>query len=114
MLRRSSAFERFRAPALFAVLFVGASLALRIALLVRSWHELRPGAALLARIFAAGIVFDAAAACFAAAPYLLWTALTPARWQRTPLGRAVWHGAFVAALGVVGFAVVAEWLFFAE
>ena len=71
-------------------------------------------AAVVARAFALGTLFDTAAAAFLVAPLFLWLGLAPGRVARHALFRiSVLFCAYVAAFAALLLAV-AEWLFWDE
>jgi phosphoglycerol transferase MdoB-like AlkP superfamily enzyme len=105
--------SRFAPALLVAAAFVAISELTRIALALREdVPELGPADAL--GVFARGLGFDLVAACYLAAPMVLWLALVPGRVARSRTHRTL----AVLAAGVAVFAflvlAVAEWLFWDE
>ena len=104
---------RFGSVLLLAVVCGAASTALRIALIAAHSAQADLDAAVLARILAAGVGYDAAAAAWIVLPACAWAAAAPA-FAPSGLGRALGHVWYVSAVFLVLFMTVAEWLFFAE
>jgi phosphoglycerol transferase MdoB-like AlkP superfamily enzyme len=103
------------APALFAAAaFVAVSTATRLALALRPDVALAGGLADWAQIFALGLAFDVLAACYVAAPLVLWLVLVPNRVARSWPHRALALAAFAAALFAVLLLSMSEWLFWDE
>jgi len=105
---------RFGPLAAFALVFFGVETLLRVALLSASWARVDPGPGLVARIFASGALYDAAALCWASLPGALWLAAAPARLHAARPGRALVHAGFAVAVFVLLFSAAAEWLFWDE
>jgi phosphoglycerol transferase MdoB-like AlkP superfamily enzyme len=105
---------RFGSILAFAAVFLALETAVRLALLARAWPSLHPGPALIARVFAAGFLYDAVAASWALVPAAVLLALMPRWLLGSRPGRAAGHAVFVVAVFVVLFSAVAEWLFWSE
>lgn len=104
-------------PARFAIiafgLFLAFSIVSRFALLITAWRELSLSATLLGAL-GIGILFDFAAAVFAASPWLLLGILMPERILRKRW--ALWILSALATLysGILIFITTAEWFFWDE
>ncbi|MBK8065105.1 MAG: LTA synthase family protein [Betaproteobacteria bacterium] len=109
-----AALTRRCAPALAVA---GALLA--VALLTRVALALRPevrmaGYADFAHAFGTGLAFDLATAAWFAAPLALWLVLAPDALARTRTHRMLVAAAAGAALYVLAFVAVSEWIFWDE
>jgi phosphoglycerol transferase MdoB-like AlkP superfamily enzyme len=104
---------RFIPALLAAAAFVAVSTATRVVLAMRPEIAL-DGAADWMRVFGYGLLFDVVAACYVAAPFVLWLALVPDRVARSWPHRVL--ALFGFALLLFGFLVLAlaEWLFWDE
>lgn len=90
------------------------STATRIGLAALSWAQLPGDPLLLARIFAVGWLYDLAFYAYALIPVVPYVALLPQRWWHGAANRWWVRGCVFAALYVLGFVVVAEFLFWDE
>ena len=104
-------------PARFALiaysLFFGVSLLSRLMLSVAARHEITWDTSLPGS-FATGVWFDAAAAVFAALPWLLFGALIPARFLKSTIGTWLVAGLMTLFTGILIFITTAEWFFWDE
>jgi phosphoglycerol transferase MdoB-like AlkP superfamily enzyme len=104
-------------PARFATiafgLFLAFSMLSRFALLITAWRELSLSAPLLAA-FGIGILFDFAAAIFAAVPWLLLGILLPEKALRKRWGLWTLSALAVIYSGILIFITTAEWFFWDE
>lgn len=87
---------------------------LRLTLLLREWPLAEPTAARLAYVFAVGLVYDAAFLSYAAIPAILLLAVLPTRWYQCRFFRISWQTGVLAALFLLLFTLIAEWLFWDE
>lgn len=100
--------------AALAALLVALATLTRLALALRSDVAVADGLADYARAFALGLMFDFAAAAYAATPLVLWLALAPDRLARTWPYRALTLAAvFAGAFGLLLLPIM-EWLFWDE
>ncbi|TAK82182.1 MAG: LTA synthase family protein [Betaproteobacteria bacterium] len=104
---------RFVPALLAAAAFIAVSAITRILLALRPEIEVG-GAADWMRVFGYGLLFDGVAACYVAAPFVLWLALLPDRVARSWPHRAVTLLGFAALLFGYLVLAVAEWLFWDE
>ncbi len=105
---------RFRPILSFTLVLLALFALTRAALVVRVLSDTPLSLAQLARIFAAGLIFDLAVALYAAAPFVCLLALVPASLWRTRALRITAHAFAIAGLFVFCFAAVAEWTFWGE
>ncbi|MBL9189124.1 MAG: LTA synthase family protein [Opitutaceae bacterium] len=98
---------------LFVLLFLAVSLVTRGALWVKSMGAATFDLSLLGA-FGLGVIFDLGAALLFAAPLALLLAVLPAGFFLRAWGRMVAWFALAAVLGVMGFGMVSEWLFWDE
>ena len=108
------ALRRFGPALLAAALFVVVSALTRLLLSGRPDVALPPGLGERVGIFAVGLLFDLVAACYVAAPMVLWLALVPDRVARSSPHRALSVLVFAAAAYVCVLLAVSEWLFWDE
>jgi phosphoglycerol transferase MdoB-like AlkP superfamily enzyme len=104
--------SRFAPAWLVAAALIAVSGATRLLLFLR--EDVVVGAADWVRIFAVGLGFDLVAACYVAAPMVLWLALVPDRVARTGAHRAAALALFAAATFAGLVLAVSEWLFWDE
>ncbi len=94
-------------------LFLAVSLVSRLLLLIAARHEIDWNLS-LAGAFATGIAFDAAAAVFAALPWLLLGAAAPARFLKSRAGRWTVTGLMTLFAAILIFITTAERVFWDE
>jgi phosphoglycerol transferase MdoB-like AlkP superfamily enzyme len=105
---------RFRPACLFAAVFVGLAFLTRLMLLARADTALPGPAGEVARIFAVGLLYDAAAAAYFTLPLAIYLALLPERMARMRWHKALFLAVFTAcAYGLVVVAA-AEWVVWDE
>jgi phosphoglycerol transferase MdoB-like AlkP superfamily enzyme len=104
-------------PARLAFLACGLFLALstlsRLALLIAARHEVTCDAT-ISGVFATGIWYDAAAAVFAALPWLLLGAIVPQRALTSRTGKILVAGLMTCFAACLIFVTTAEWFFWEE
>lgn len=104
-------------PARFALLafslFLAVSLLSRMALLLAARHEVTWDAS-LAGVFATGVWYDAAAAVFAALPWLFLGVIAPVRWLKSRAGRMLMACLMTVFVAILIFITTAEWFFWDE
>ena len=98
----------------FLFLFLGFSFLTRVVLLGLAAGELEPGAFLLFKVFAAGLLYDCAAFAYAGAPLALYLLLLPEKVYSHPWHRRFAHGLFFVAAFLLAFNGAAEYYFFYE
>lgn len=98
---------------LFVLLFLAVALATRLALLVKSAGSASFDASLLGS-FGLGLLFDLGAALLFATPLVVLLALLPAEFFQRCWARRLAAAGLAGALGLLGFGMVAEWLFWDE
>lgn len=106
--------SRFTGLLVAGVVFVAASLVLRVALCISAAGSIDAGVGSLARVFALGAVYDLATCAMAFAPVVLLTLAIPDRLFRTKVSRYLIVGFYFIAVYVVLFDVAAEWFFWDE
>jgi phosphoglycerol transferase MdoB-like AlkP superfamily enzyme len=94
-------------------LFLAVSLVSRLLLLIAARHDIDWNVS-LAGAFATGIGFDAATAVFAAVPWLLLGAATPARFLKSRVGRWTVAGLMTVFAAILIFITTAERVFWDE
>jgi len=104
---------RLRPAAAAALLLLGLATLTRLALALRADVSLG-GPLDVLQIFARGLVFDLAAACYLLALPMVYLALVPDRLARTRLHRLLVLAAFALCAFVLLIVPVAEWLFWDE
>jgi phosphoglycerol transferase MdoB-like AlkP superfamily enzyme len=102
-----------RLAAIGFALFFAVSLMSRLALLVTARHEVSWGVP-LAGALATGFWYDAAAAVFAALPWLLLGAVMPVRWLKSRAGTWLVACLMTAMTALLIFITTAEWFFWDE
>ncbi|EIQ00779.1 phosphoglycerol transferase family protein, alkaline phosphatase superfamily [Opitutaceae bacterium TAV1] len=98
------------------LLFIAVAFLTRTALLFKAARQVDWNGS-LAGAFLTGLVFDAGAGLFVAAPFALVAGALPARvfsWRGARWTRAVAHGVLAVVLGALLFGAVAEWFFWDE
>ncbi|MBI5744699.1 MAG: sulfatase-like hydrolase/transferase [Elusimicrobia bacterium] len=98
----------------FLLLFLGFSLLTRLTLLVMSWPDLDAGPWLLAKVFAAGLLYDCAAFSYAAAPLALYLLAVPERIYEHVWHRPAMYALFLISAFLLAFNLAAEYYFFYE
>ena len=106
--------RRFGIPLAVVLLVIAYATATRIALFAKSAGDIGPDPLGIAAAFALGVLYDLAAASFFAAPFALYSLLAPARWLGSRGQRIGVFAAFVVLAFALGFAAIAEWLFWDE
>jgi phosphoglycerol transferase MdoB-like AlkP superfamily enzyme len=81
---------------------------------VRAWSRLDAHAGLVARVLAAGLLYDAVALSWVLLPGWLWLAAAPRRFHAGRIGRACVHAGFGIAVLALLLSAPAEWLFWGE
>lgn len=94
-------------------LALAAGFATRVALLLKTGGEAAWDFSLVGT-FAAGLIFDCAAALWWTAPLALVTAVTPRRWFTTRAARWLSHAILFAITYALLFGAIAEWVFWDE
>jgi phosphoglycerol transferase MdoB-like AlkP superfamily enzyme len=94
-------------------LFFLVSLFSRLALLITARHEVTWDAS-LAGVFATGVWYDAAAALFAALPWLMLGMVSPVRWLQSCGGKLLVACFMTVFAGLLIFITTAEWFFWDE
>lgn len=106
---------RFGSLLLFGIVFVGASLALRTALLVHIFQDVSDvGLAGLLKIYGVGLLFDVGTYCCCMLPGVVYLLVLPQRLLHWRPARYLGLALFFVGVFVVFFDVVAEWLFWQE
>lgn len=105
--------RRHGGAAIFILLFMGAAMASRLALLVQSLWLVSWDSSLVAA-FAWGTLFDLGAALLWSTPLVLLLALLPTRAFERGWTRALAHVILFGSLYLMLFGAVAEWLFWDE
>jgi phosphoglycerol transferase MdoB-like AlkP superfamily enzyme len=98
----------------FLLLFLGFSLVTRLTLLAMAWPELDGGGAVLAKLFAAGLLYDLAAFSYPGAALALYLLALPERVYAHGWHRRLAFAAFFAAAFLLAFNLAAEYYFFYE
>ncbi len=106
--------SRYRLAAWLIAGLMGVSLAVRLSLIVLQHAVARNGIAPVLESLGAGVVFDAVAALWLAAPLVLYLTLVPERWFRHRGQRALTAGISGLSVFAVLFVAVAEVFFFQE
>jgi phosphoglycerol transferase MdoB-like AlkP superfamily enzyme len=94
-------------------LALAAGFVTRVALLLKTGAEATWDFSLIGS-FAAGLIFDCAAALWWTAPLALLTALVPRRWFTTKAARWISHAMLFGITYALLFGAVAEWVFWDE
>ena len=102
-----------RLAAVGFTVFFGVSLVSRLLLLVMARHEVTWGLP-LAGALATGFWYDAAAAVFAALPWLLLGAVMPVRWLKSLAGTWLVACLMTVFIAILIFITTAEWIFWDE
>jgi phosphoglycerol transferase MdoB-like AlkP superfamily enzyme len=105
--------RRHGGAVIFVLMFLAIGLLTRLALLVKAGPVVAVDSSLLA-VFAWGLVFDLAAAVLWAAPLAVGLILLPRGFNGWRWGRWLCHAGFFAALYLLLFGAVGEWLFWDE
>lgn len=98
----------------FGWLFLGLSMALRLALVFRAWKSLDGGATQALQALAVGLLFDLITLSYAGIPYLAFLVLAPRRLYSSPRATPFLHAAALGSIYVLVLGAVAEWFFFEE
>ncbi len=98
----------------FLLLFLGFSLLTRLTLLVMAWPEMEKGLFVFIKIFAAGLVYDAAAFAYPGAALALYLAALPEKVYASAWHRRAAHVLFFGAAFLLAFNLAAEYYFFYE
>lgn len=98
----------------FFLLFLGFSLLTRLTLLVMAWPELDGGLWVLAKMFAAGLVYDCAAFSYAGSALALYLLALPEKVYAAAWHRLLVYGFFFMAAFLLAFNLAAEYYFFYE
>jgi phosphoglycerol transferase MdoB-like AlkP superfamily enzyme len=106
--------SRFFSLLLLYSLFVGFSLAIRTILIVKTWHGLDGGMALLARIYAVGFFFDTVTFSYLSLPLVAWVLLVPDRVFNSRRLRWFAYGLYIGFIYFLLIDAAAEYLFFEE
>lgn len=106
--------SRFGSLFLFGILFLGASLVLRTALLISSWAEIDVGAAGLLKVYGVGMVFDAGTYFCCMLPLAVYFLFLPDGLFHWRPMRYFGLAVYFAMVYVVLFDVAAEWFFWQE
>lgn len=104
---------RYGGALIFLLLFVGVAFLTRVALLVKSLTTMTLTAALPAA-FAWGFLFDLGAALLFALPLVLVLAFLPEKFFARAWARGLAHFSLFAALALLVFGAVSEWVFWDE
>jgi len=106
--------SRFGGLYVFGLVFLAISLVLRVALAVRAGPEVGLGLPVLAQVIFVGLLFDLVAYFYFVSPAALFLVLAPDRVLRWRINRYVSLFLYGAAIAVLLFNDVAEWLFWDE
>ena len=98
----------------FFLLFLGFSLLTRLTLLFMAWPELDGGLWVLAKVFAAGLVYDCAAFSYAGGALALYLLALPEKVYAAAWHRLLIYGFFFIAAFLLAFNLAAEYYFFYE
>lgn len=93
--------------------FLAFSLVARLLLLVAARHQVSGFLPILGA-FANGLLFDVAAATFAAIPWLILGAILPSGWLRSRMGKALLLIFSLIYIGLLVFITTSEWVFWDE
>ena len=110
---RRALARRHGAVLLFILLFLAIAFLTRVLLLAKSAGDVSFDATLLP-VFALGLLYDAGAAVLFAAPLAVLLSVLPAAFFQWRLGRALAGAGFMAAIYLLLFGAVAEWVFWDE
>jgi phosphoglycerol transferase MdoB-like AlkP superfamily enzyme len=106
--------SRYAALTGFVIFFLSASFLIRLVLLVLTWNRAELRLTGIALVFAKGLVFDMAVACFFSLPYALYLLVLPDKWNRSLLNRILNLFAFFIAVLICTFSFFAEISFWQE
>src|SRR3989338_8236630 len=98
----------------FFLLFLGFSLLTRLTLLAMAWPELDGGLRVLAKMFAAGLVYDCAAFSYVGGALALYLLALPEKVYAAAWHRLLTYGFFFIAAFLLAFNLAAEYYFFYE
>ena len=100
--------------ALVALVYVFISLATRVALALKAMHSGQLAPEELARVFAAGLAYDAITSLYVVFPLTIYLALLPARIFNARGQRIILHSLLVGALFGATYLGIVEYFFFDE